>query len=95
MKVFIENEIGASIEAQMDGSVFVTEVNPMAVLNVVGVVSVHGEGVSRYYFNPTRVDVPSADGKFHFRLFNPTPHTERLQNIEEAITELYELIIGG
>ena len=95
MKVFIENEMGASIEAQMDGSVFVTEVDPIAVLNVVGVVSVHGEGASSYYFNPTRIDVPSADGKFHFRLVNPTPQTERLQNIEAAITEMYELIIGG
>lgn len=76
----------------LDNGVLVMDGHPD---NLSGLVTVYGDGYRENYHNPTVVTVPSTDGRVHFKLVNPTPQAERIQNIEAAITELYELIIGG
>lgn len=90
MTVNIETGWGYRSTAEMDGNTFIMSERP----DTSGwyEVRVWGEGVRKYYSNPTVMEVPSTDGKFHFKLLNPIPQAERIKNIEDALVELYELL---
>lgn len=92
MTVKIETATGYRSTAELDGTELVMDAKPEALFRDLTEVRVWGDGYRKYYFGAAYVEMPSTDGKYHFKLVNPISQAERIKNLEEALVELYELL---
>lgn len=92
MKVNIETAWGHRATAELEGGTFIFDTKPNDLFKNMEGVRVWGEGYRKYYHNPTVIELPSGDGRYHCKLIAPTSIEERVKNIEDALVELYELL---
>lgn len=95
MTVNIETSFGYRTTAEMDGNTFVMDKKDDELLSDLSLVRVWGVDYRKTFTNALVYEVKSTDSRYRFKLMNETPLSDRIRNVEAAITELYEMVIGG